>query len=358
MTARAVDIRRVIVHKLDPHDHAQTRLSDEPIGMPLTPNVERFLVDQIQDHIGHRRARRGVLTNKGCNPFLRVADELLAAACDMAALVRHSKEIAQQLFVAMQSHPKISAGDLALCLYGDLAHGPDPCLALLKLDRRTAFRGVARTVGTRTQVELEEVGEVHMGGELQKCAFLLPASRRSSAGYDLIVLDQQTSRFNATRQVASFFQTRFLQAEVGLNRVELTQAFMYGSIDWFASKPGRSGADRLRFQDRVYQVAAGEQIDIVAFADEALADVKEREEYIEYLQRLGVAELTFAPDPQARQRIAEFVTFIGDNDLRVRVRRDALGPGLTVDDSLPEEDGYTIVRIRTRLWRDPQAGPQ
>lgn len=353
-TGGSITIREMIVHQLDPHTTVQLALSDLPVSMPVTPKVEAFLTDQIRDNQIHRRARCGKFLNRGSNPLMREADALLSQAGNPTAFVAHSQEIARQLFSAMQSHPKISPGDLVVCLFTDSAYGGDLALALLKLDRQSAFRGVARPVGGQMRVVLEEADDVLTRGDLHKCAFLLPVAARPAAGYDLIVLDQQSGHYNATRQVASFFLTLFLQSEVGLNRVEMTQAFVGGSREWLHDQEGWSDADRLRFEDRVFQVVTGEQVDVVAFADEALPDLARREAYVAYLQNRGVQELVFSPDPRERRRLADFVTYTGDNGLRVRVRREGYGAGRTVDPSQPDEDGYKIIKLRTRVWSDSQ----
>lgn len=348
----SLSIRQMIVHKLDHRAKPAPELAS--MLTPNDPKAVEFILKQIGDNREHRRSRHATFANPATNQLMQTIDALFAQAASSADFIAHSQVIAQVLFDAMLPNRKISPGDLVICLYDDGSGCPDPALALLKLDPQSGFRGVTRTIGSQTQVVLEEVTDVLASGELQKCAFVAPPSQRATLGHDLVVLDQQTGRFNSVRQVASFFVSSFLQCEVGLNRADLTYRFLNDSLAWGDAQPGWGGAMRWRFKERVYQALANELVDVVAVAEEMIAADDEREAYIDHLRDRGLRELTFRPDPEMRERLSEYIMFEGDDGLRLRVRQSALEPGGAVTQD-PSDDGSWTITIRTNTWRSLQS---
>lgn len=351
MSGSAIAIRQMIVHRLDHRSNTTPEFSDLPA--PNDPKAAQFVVRHINGSRTHRRARQATFLDPTANTVMRVADALFAQPSNCTSFVTQSQEIANLLFAVMRKNQRISPGDLVVCLYEETASRAEPALALLKLDPQSGFRGVTRRVGSQTQVVLQEVTDVLTAGELQKCAFIVPPPQRGVLGHDLVVLDQQTGRFNNIRQVASFFLTSFLQCKVGLNRADLTYRFVQGSIAWVDTQMSWDGAAKLRFKERIYQVVANEKVDVVAVANEIIAADDQREAYIQCLRDQELQELTFQPDPEMRERLMEFVTFEGDDSLRLRVRQSTLEQGDIVrQESNP--DGSWTITIRTNTWRNLQ----
>ncbi len=247
----------MIVHKLDHRNRPSPELATE-----LTPNdagAVEFIVKHIDDNRSHRRAREATFVDPATNMLAQSAAALFANTADIGEFIAQSQEIARLLFAAMQTRQRISPGDLVVCLFDDNSTGPDPALAILKLDPQSGFRGVPKTTGSQTRIILEEVGDV-LSSELHKCAFIVPPSQRAAVGHDLIVLDQQTGRFNATRQIASFFLNSFLHCEVGLNSADLTHRFLQESLAWADAQIAWNVQQKWQFKERIYQVITNELV--------------------------------------------------------------------------------------------------
>ncbi len=349
----SISIDRMIVHKLDHLQATQPQLSD--LVSPVTDEASKFISKHITNNCEHRRARRALFAEPSSNQVRIACDTVLDQVVNEAVFIDQSRVIATLLFAAMRGNRRISTGDLLMCLYSDVDNANQSSLAILKLDLESGFVGRVTTEGTKTRVVLEQIEDVLTNSELQKCAFVLPPDLRAAYGYDLTVLDQQTGRFNTNRHVASFFLQNFLNCTVGHNCADLTQTFVYASCGWIDEKEAWSGPDILRFKERIYQAVDGEAVDVLAFADEVIPDLTEREEFVEHLRTNGLRELTFPPDPGERTRLANFVTYEGDNGLRIRVRREALGENRTVS-PVRNQDGTWTVTVRTSTWRSALPG--
>jgi hypothetical protein len=350
-----IAVHQLIVHKLD---HRQENPKPELAGW-LTPKTEgavEFIAKHIGDHCEHRRARTARFLPQGTNALAVTADAIFADVSDDDRFIARSQDIANLLFAEMMKNKKISPGDLAVCLYSDGTPGTDRTLALLKLEARNGFRGVSRQVDGKTEIRLEEVPDVHAANELQKCAFIVPPSRRPDTGYDLIVLDQQTGRFNTTRQVATFFRKDFLQCEVDLNPFDLTQRFFLMSHDWADLLSAWDSDKKWRFKERIAQAIANDLVDVVDIAEELIADDSEREAYLDHLRASGMKEFTFPPDPEVREKMAAFTVFEGDDGLRLRVLPESYAPGGLVTISKPDPNGPTTITIVTNQWDIVQPG--
>lgn len=342
-----ITIQKMIVHKVDHKTSRHPILSD--LESPITEEAGSFLRQHIASNREHKRARKATFINPP-NQISTLCDNLLG---NPNTFVDRSKDIARHLFQAMiNGRGNIDPGDLVVCLYTENGIEPNH-LAFLKMEPEDGFVGIREKVGNKTRVVLERIAEVLPVKELQKCAFILPGNLRQEKRYDLIVLDQQTVRFGIRRPVASFFQSGFLQCKTGLRPEEQTRLFIYQSHAWLnLNKDELPPEDVERFKQRTTEIVQTNMVDVTAFAQETITDPAIQDEYISYVQGKGLEDLTFAPDPQERDKWTNYKYYRGDDDLEVRIRPGAVGEGRTLSFIKDEATNTYTVTIRTTVWED------
>jgi nucleoid-associated protein YejK len=343
-----ITIQKMIVHQVDHRNYKAARLSD--IESPLNPDARRFLLSHINLNREHRYTRSAVFREvPDGEPNLKELCDGLAA--DPGEFVPQSRAIATHLFSTMQSDQRISPGDLVVCTFTEDEDEKAVWVALLKMDPEAGFVGERITTQEgKVQTVLKQVDAVLPTGDLQKCAFILPASQRQD-GLHLRVLDQQAARYGVSRLVASFFLVNFLQCDVVINPADQTKAFLYGSQEWVETRRGIwPDADINRFNQAAGEALQNEQIDLTEYAKTVIGPSGEQDEYLGYMRKQGIRDLTFQPDPEVRTRLTQYVWFEGDDGLKIRINSDAIGAGKTLD---PREDPNTntwTVTIRTSNW--------
>lgn len=347
-----INIQRMIVHTVDHHKFTEPRLSD--LDSPVNEDVQFFLRRHIVNNREHRYARSGVFLdapNAEDADFRTACDELLASPAEFIA---KSKEIAQHLFRSISTNRKISPGELVVATFTDGSKAGKPWLALLKMDPEDGFIGDREETEEGVRIILRRVPNVLPNSELQKCAFILPQDSRTNKRH-LIVLDQQTARRGAMRMVATFFVSKFLQCRVDLNKKEKTNAFVVGSFDFSGSKKGVwTEEQREKLDAAVATALESDSVDVELVARTAISNPDEQEEYIKYIrsqmQGDGFEDLVFETDPDARNQQDYFVVE-GDNELKIRVRADAVGANKTLEFQKDEATNTHIATVRTVGWK-------
>ena len=320
-------LHNLIDHQVDHLHAAEARVSEGE--SPISDEVADFLKNHIVLNREHNLARSATfLDGAEANAGMKaICDDLLKPR---GRFVPQSQKIAHDLFASMKSDKRIHPGDLIVCTFS--VNGGDKWLALLKLDPQDSFISEEQQIdGKRCRV-LKKVPQVLPSGELQKCAFVLPPSLRDRQR-DLIVLDLQTARYGAWRQVASFFSRDFLQCKVGLNDYEMTKAFNDFSHTFAESKRGIWPDKKIeKFQDEFRARLADTFVPVVHFARAAIEKVEDQDQYLDtFAKRVNAAshaDLDFVPDP-AVIKMAEMLQIDGDDGLRIRIKKSAVGNTLT-----------------------------
>jgi hypothetical protein len=338
----SIQIKQLIVHKLDHKRFDQPQFAE--LATPFNGEVASFLRHHIRDNRAHRYARQARFVDPKPNTLClrETIDQLLN---DANQFVPRSQEIGQCLWDALKG--SASPGDLVLCTFAQDSY-PDPWLAILKMDPADGF--VAEEVkrdGKRLFV-IRHVPEVLPTGDLQKCAFVLPASLRAENDHDLIVLDQQMGRYRANAMVARFFSRDFLQCEVGMNRKDVTECFILDGYAWADGKReiwGNEKTDAL--QRAIMDQVAEPKVDVVDFAAQHIEEPEEQDDFVNTFREAGMQDLVFEPDPEQQPK---YVYFDGDNGLRLRVPRQMIDDDKEII-TWRREGNETIVTIRTLKWK-------
>jgi len=349
-----IKLRRMIVHKVDHKKYDEPQFSD--LDSPVDDDdVSIFFREHIVNGKDHLYARSGVFSDtaeKGKTDFQGICDQLLSSPQDF---VPCSKQIAQHLFDTVKSDQRISAGDLIVAIYTDSDLGDDiECLALLKMDPDDGFVSEVQEINGQVQIVLKRVKNVLPNGELQKCAFILPATIRKPVRH-LIVLDQQVTNRGGNRMVATFFISDFLQCKVDLNNKEKTTAFFYGSRDFRDSKKGEwSEPQRENFDNTIEAALQNASIDVAAVARIALPDPPQQEEFVEYVRGQmradGFDDLVFEPVSNFYNQ-KNYVVIEGDEDLKIRVLAEAVGEGKMLEFTENKATGKTEIKIQTTEFK-------
>ncbi len=343
--ASRLHIEKMIIHKVDHRSYDAPQLAD--LDSPVDDaEVLSFLRQHIIRNMMHRHARTASFLPAEEDASLRdMCDRLLE---DREQFVPQSQAIARHLFSTMDN--RVSPGDLVLCTFADRAEDAPTWLALLKMDPEDGFVGEREVVDGRVRVVLRRVQNVLPRGELQKCAFILPPELRESRGFDLRVLDQQIDHHGASRLVASFFSTRFLQCDVQYAPQDSTRAYYFQTHEWLKTRDHWPKTDVQRAHREVRSALQRERVDAAAVAQQIVPEPEEQEQYLGYLQARGVKDLVFEPDPGETERLLRYTQFEGDRGLRVRVETGAIGQGKTLWWSTDPATGDVLVTIRTSQW--------
>jgi len=347
MLDNQIAIHKMIVHKTDHLTYEEPQLSD--MESPIPEEVSSFLRRHIVFNREHKYTRTAqFLDAPGAELILKdICDDILI---NPENFIAQSKVIAIHLFNQIKQNKRISPGDLIICTFSEIGND-SKWLALLKLDPEDGFVGDREEVNGQVRIVLRRVQGVLPTGELQKCAFIAPSDTRESLGYDLNVLDQQSARYAAQRLVASFFISDFLQCKVGLNQADKTRNFVYLSRDWVDKKDWPT-EDKERFKKYVSEVINNNIVDTISVAQAVIASQEEQDEYVEYIKENGLEELAFEPDPEERRKLTQYAWFEGDYDLRIKINKDAIGPGKTLEIKKDESINQWIITIRTTIWED------
>lgn len=347
-----IQVQRIILHTLDHKSATEPQLTT--LESPVTADAQDFLKRHIVNNSEHRYARNGVFheeTDESNPSFQAVCDELLGSP---DKFIPQSQVIARRLFDAMSVNKNISPCVLVVATFTDGVASRPPWLALLKVDPEDGYIVRPESLDGGVRGVLEHIPNILTTGELQKCAFILPQGARTKRRH-LIVLDQQTARRGAMRMVATFFVSTFLQCSVDLNKREKTNAFVLGSYEFAAKKIGEWPEEqREGLYQNVQQALQAKRINVELVAQNAIEEEEAQEEYIEFIRNKMRAEdlggLVFDTDPDVRDE-QDYILIEGDNDLKIRIRADAVGARKTLQFEKDEATNKHVIKITTGRWK-------
>lgn len=350
MKGSDLHIHDLIVHKVDHKKRSSPQLAGR--RTPTNAEVESFLKRHIENNIGNKNTRTARFTpSEGADVVLRdVCYELLQGE---GQFVASSQQIASHLFRTVKDDKRISPSELVICTYsnavGNGAAGPRH-LALLKMDPSEGFTTKEEEVEGVVRYVLEQVPEVLPITDLQKCAFVLP--KQDEKTHDLHVLDQQISTFRQGKAAASFFTRDFLQCEVNYNAADRTRIYHRSSLDYAARKEEEgawSTSQSELFRERINDSLRDDRVDLEALTNRSIEDEGERREYLQDMEDRGL-DPVLEPDPNVSERVTKHRTFVGDDDLKLRIGADAYEKRVSVEED--EVTGIKTVTIKTERWKE------
>lgn len=346
-----ISIHDLIVHKVNHKQHSEPQLAD--LKTPTNDEVDTFLARHIRNNQINKNTRTA--------RFEDVRDDVssLREMCDgllnnPESFIERSRDIASHLFNVVKDDKRISPSDLVLCTYtpedSDERH-----LTILKMDPQDGFTAQEVEENGQRRYELERVPEVLPRTDLQKCAFVLPPSKRNGQGegFDLKVLDQQINTRRGRKAAATFFTSGFLQCTVNFNLDDKNSIWYEASYDYADKAEDRgemTSKEASRFKGRVNDYMHDDEIQVAEFAERTIDDEEEREKYYGALAERGLEDTVFGVSEKVRGRVANQRKFVGDNGLKVEI--DSEHYDSMVETEEDEETGEVVVTIRTGVWRE------
>lgn len=347
-----IDIHDLIVHKVNHKQHNEPQLAD--LKTPTNDEVETFLARHIRNNQLNKNTRTAQFEDveDDGSSLQQMCDDLLN---NPAHFVDRSRDIASHLFNVVKDDKRISPSDLVLCTYtpedSDERH-----LTILKMDPQDGFTTQEVEENGQRKYELERVPEVLPRTDLQKCAFVLPPSKRNGqrgGGFDLKVLDQQINTRRGRKAAATFFTSGFLQCTVNFNLDDKNSIWYEASYDYADKAEDRgdmTSEEASRFKGRVNDYMHDDEIQVTEFAERIIDDEEKRERYYDDLAERGLEDKVFGVSEKVRDRVANRRTFVGDNGLKVEIDREHYDH--MIDTEEDEETGEMVITIRTGVWRE------
>jgi hypothetical protein len=350
--ATDIQLDQLIVHILDSGHSNGLVLSQRTLPLDREPRLMEYFLGHIKNSLQDPAATAA--------RFVALDGETTAAACRALVegsleLVEGSRRLAQELYKIIAADRRISAGDLAVCLYraGNYPHIPR-YLALLKLDPSEVFRHkTERDSQGHLYVRFELEGDVlpTTRERLQKCAFVQPLDPRP--GYDMMLLDRQV-RPPVPRPVAKFFSEDFLGTEPAFDARKRTDTLYRGLV---------SARNQLHLQLKAEEDEALRQaIDTAvrsAFINmdawiEALPLSAKCKEHIDQVVSQELPDREFEVDTTYLQELSRKRRFRGDHGLRVEVSADRYSQVIQSVEpkNEPGVPPYYRVVIHTERWEE------
>ncbi len=348
-----ITLHKMIVHKVDHRKHKEPILADAESPVD-NEEVKFFIRRHIDNGEQNRYARSGVFAEaeEGATCFRQICDDLLG---DEEKFIDSSQQIAAHLFETVKDNKNISPGDLIVVTYTNGNPQASKRLAILKMDPEDGFVGKQEILeGGTIRIVLERVSDVLPIKDLQKCAFVMPEDNRTLTKH-LVFLDQQNARRGETQMAASFFTKDFLQCQVGLNRLEQTNAFIYTAFDYKTEKEKEGvwedGQGEV-FIDAAQAALAANQIDVEKFAQTVIENEDEQQEFLQRVKTQMDTEdygnLIFQPDSNFQTQ-QQHMVIEGDNNLKISILADAVGTDKTLSIETTADNRRRITITTTKF---------
>jgi hypothetical protein len=345
----SIIIEELILHILDPQGQGLV-LSN--LALPVNEN--QAILDYFSRHILNSFKERGIKAArfKNINP-----DQPSGVCRDLlrkdVSLVDGSQSLARALYSIMEEDRRITAGDLAVCLFRADNYPYTNFLAILKVDPSKIFRHVMREDDQgNTYVAFEAEQHAFTDERLQKCAFIQPLDPRHPE-YDMLLLDRQ--RWDAKDgRIARFFSEAFLDATETFDSRKYTENLYKGLVA--AQNVVR---DRLTikeeedFTDQINSAITSRRLNLDTWLDDLpLADDIKQE--IDQSISPGIPEREFSIDRSYSTKIMSKVKFRGDNRLKIEVPFENYRQMLVSEEYVtgdPNREPYYRIVIETEIWK-------
>lgn len=343
-----VTVESAIVHLIRRADPYYSQAELDLVGQD---RVREFLGAHIRNSLIHERAQSATfLRDANDAEVFRCARSLLA---DGGTLVEKSPAIAQHLHKAITVEGRASESAIAISMYS-VANEPTDArfLAILKLEPGGAFRPEPGKKGGKKIVTLAELNDVlpTEREQLQKAALIrTPGVHKPAKGsFDLMVLDRQKRDGG---EPAGYFM-EFLRAQLALDAHATTWA-LHHKVHLAVNKLEEE--DRLSLVERetvlsTLRGALGSQSVKSADLIDNLSINDAAKDFLRQEVQAVIPDGSFRPDPDVVAKITKVRRFQGDDGLKVTI--DAAASADQHLFNAKVANGYTVVTIRTRIWRE------
>lgn len=199
-----VTVQYAIVHLTNVDDDAPS-CSEIDLDLGGNPELRDYFTAQVQHALDDDDVAAARFATSGSQDARNASERILA---NQSAFITVSQELARLMLLAMKTHPRISPGSLAVCVYNE--DGQDARhVALMKLDPSSALvlREGKRNGKKLYTFDIQQNVMPTLREKLQKAALLPPAG---SEKYDLLLLDRQTRQVTTAWWAETFLNVTLI----------------------------------------------------------------------------------------------------------------------------------------------------
>jgi len=335
--ASNIQIDDLILHILDPEGQGLV-LS----GVPLPLQQDPKLCDYFSLHISETFKSPAIKPAQ----FRNINPEQSSGICRAllrgeTTLVEGSQQLAQLLFPILEHDRRITAGDLAVCLFQAENYPYTRFLAIMKIDPSQVFRHVIlQDKKGNTYVSFEAEPKAFTNEKLQKCALVQPLEPRHPE-YDMLLLDRQVGGAEDDR-VARFFSETFLDAKDAYDSYYFTESLYKGLVR--AENQVRENLtpeEDQALSEQIYEAVTSRRMNLDRWLSELPVAEPVRDQIDQSLRKqFPVRE--FNIDQTLSKRLTRKIRYRGDFNLRLEI---------------PSENFYTVIVSEELVRDDPDRGP-
>lgn len=334
--ATDIHIQELIIHILDPQGQGMV-LSHVPLPIQGEPPLLDYFSNHIQTTL--RDASLKAARFRNINPE-QPSGFCQAILSGSTSLADGSRLLAASLYQIMENDHRITAGDLAVMVFGAGNYPYSRFLAIIKIDPSQIFRHVIREDKRgNVYVSFEPESTAFTGERLQKCAVIQPLDPRHP-NFDMLLLDRQSSQ--EERSVARFFTETFLDAQEAFDPRKYTERFYRSVIEAQNRVRDRMTPDEeAALEENLLKTASSARLNCDAWLEKLPVSKLVLDE-IDNALRENIPERQFNMDKSLSQRMTSRIRLRGDHGFRLEI---------------PAENYYTIVISEERISNDPKRKP-
>jgi hypothetical protein len=322
------------------------------ITLPLSKN--QALVDYFVHHIEETLKSPAIKAAQ----FRNINPEQPSGIC-MALLrkdlplVEGSQRLAGALYEILLQDHRITAGDLAVCLFRAENYPYTRFLGIIKVDPSQIFRNVVLEDSRgRKYVSFEAEFNAFTSEKLQKCAIIQPLEPRHP-DYDMLLLDRQIGG-PEDGGIARFFSETFLDAKDAFDSYKYTDRLHRSLVNAQNNVTDRlSPAEKQTLEQGIEKAISSRRLNLDRWLEDLSLpeDVKQE---IDRTIRPVIPVREFSLDPGLSQKVFQKVKYRGDNGLKLEIPSqfyhvNVVSEELIRDD--PDRPPYYRVVIETETWK-------
>ncbi len=344
-----IKIDELIIHILDPQGQGLV-LSD--VVLPIAGN--QTLSDYFSNHILNTLKEPSTKAAR----FRNLNPDQPSGACrgllrKELNLVEGSQLLAKAIYGILDRDHRITAGDLAICLFQADKYPYTRFLAILKIDPSQIFSHVLRKdAHGKNYVAFEPVSSAFTNERLQKCAVIQPLEPRHPE-FDMLLLDRQ-GRGAENSAVARFFSESFLDAVEVFDARKYTQNLSKSLVGAQNRVRERlSPVEEQNLDSSIRQAVTARRLNVDSWIAGLPVSEEVKHEFDQAI-RQTIPARDFNLDQSLSQQLMRSVKYRGDYNLKLEVLADHLDDIViseerVVDD--PDRPPYYRIVIETFTWR-------
>jgi len=345
----SVTIDEIIIHILDPFGQGLILSS---VTLPLSDNPE--LLDYFARHITASLGDRGIKPAR----FRNINPEQPSGVCremlrKEITLVEGSQRLAASLYSIMEEDRRVTAGDLAVCLFRADNYPYTNFLAIMKVDPSQIFRHVVhQDAQGHTYVTFEPEQHAFTNERLQKCAFIQPLEPRHPE-YDMLLLDRQRWDLQEGR-IARFFSETFLDAEETFDARKYTEVLYKGLVNaQNVVRDQLSEQEEEELKDSINNAISTRRLNLDSWLEELPLSDEVKQEIDQTISNTVPAR-EFTIDRTYSAKLLSKVKFRGEHGLKVEVPLENYRQLIVSEELVTDEPGrepYYRIVIETEVWK-------